>query len=52
MRNMKPYEAETTQLAVHFEKKNLKSALVKPANLCIAFEFPDEVEKGDFARTV
>jgi len=52
VRNMKPYEAETTQLAVHFEKKNLKSALVKPANLRIAFELPDEVEKGDFARTV
>ena len=34
-----------TRLVVNFEKKNLKSALVKPANLRIAFE-------GDFARTI
>ena len=31
------------RLAVHFEKKGVKSALVKPENLRIAFELPDEV---------
>jgi hypothetical protein len=31
------------RLAVHFEKKDAKSALVKPENLRIAFELPDEV---------
>ena len=30
------------RLAVHFEKKDAKSALVKPENLRIAFELPDE----------
>jgi hypothetical protein len=30
------------RLAVHFEKKSLKSVLVKPQNLRIAFELPDE----------
>jgi len=30
------------RLAVHFEKKGVKSALVKPENLRIAFELPDE----------
>jgi hypothetical protein len=28
--------------AVYFEKKSLKSALVKPENLWVAFELPDE----------
>ena len=32
------------RLAVHFEKKGAKSALVKPENLRIAFELPDEKE--------
>ena len=50
VRNMKPYEAETTRLAVRFEKKGMKSALVKPENLRIAFELPDEEEKGNCAR--
>jgi hypothetical protein len=31
------------RLAVHFEKKGAKSALVKPENLRIAFELPSEV---------
>jgi hypothetical protein len=31
------------RLAVHFEKKGAKSALVKPENLRIVFELPDEV---------
>jgi hypothetical protein len=31
------------RLALHFEKKGVKSALVKPENLRIAFELPDEV---------
>ena len=30
------------RLAVHFEKKDAKSALVKPENLLIAFELPSE----------
>jgi hypothetical protein len=30
------------RLAVHFEKKGLKSVLIKPENLCIAFELPNE----------
>jgi hypothetical protein len=30
------------RLAVHFEKKGVKSALVKPANLRIAFELPSK----------
>jgi hypothetical protein len=32
------------RLAVHFEKKGAKSALVKKENLRIAFELPDEKE--------
>ena len=28
------------RLGVNFEKKGVKSALVKPSNLCIAFELP------------
>jgi hypothetical protein len=31
------------RLAVHFEKKGAKSALVKPENLRIAFEIPQVV---------
>ena len=31
-----------TRLAVHFEKKGMQSALVKPANLRIAFELPSK----------
>jgi hypothetical protein len=30
------------RLAVHFEKKGVRSALVKPANLRIAFELPSK----------
>ena len=30
------------RLAVHFDKKSLKSALVRPANLRIVFELPSE----------
>ena len=32
------------RLGVNFEKKGVKSALVKPENLRIAFELPDEKE--------
>jgi hypothetical protein len=38
------------RFAVHFEKKNLKSAFVKPENLRIAFELPSEklpIESGN-----
>jgi hypothetical protein len=37
------------RFAVHFEKKNLQSAFVKPENLRIAFELPSEklpIESG------
>jgi hypothetical protein len=42
-------ETGPIRFAVHFEKKNLKSAFVKPENLRIAFELPDEklpIESG------
>ena len=38
------------RLVVHFEKKSLKSAFVKPENLRIAFELPSEklpIESGN-----
>ena len=41
--NVEENETGTTRLAVHFEKKGVKSALVKPENLRIAFELPSEV---------
>ena len=43
VRNVEENETGTTRLAVHFEKKGVKSALVKPENLRIAFELPSEV---------
>jgi hypothetical protein len=34
------------RLAVHFEKKGVRSALVKPENLIIAFELPQVVKSS------
>jgi len=44
VRNVKQDEESGTgiRLAVHFEKKGVKSALVKPENLWVAFELPSE----------
>ena len=42
VRNMKQDETGTTRLGVFFEKKGVKSALVKPENLRIVFELPSE----------
>jgi uncharacterized protein YkuJ len=39
VRNMKETE-NGIRLAVYFEKKGVKSALVKPGNLQVAFELP------------
>jgi hypothetical protein len=41
VRNLKHNEPDI-RCAVYFEKKSLKSALVKPENLRVAFELPDE----------
>lgn len=44
VRNVKPDDIEFSfsfRLGVNFEKKSLKSALVKPENLRIAFELPN-----------
>ena len=41
VRNVKRDETGI-RLAVHFEKKGVRSALVKPANLRIAFELPSK----------
>ena len=43
VRNVEENETGTTRLAVHFEMKGVKSALVKPENLRIAFELPSKV---------
>ena len=43
VRTMKQDETGMTRLGVNYEKKGVKSALVKPENLRIAFELPDEV---------
>lgn len=44
VRNVKQGESGTgIQLAVHFEKKSVMSALVKPENVRIVFELPNEV---------
>ena len=40
VRNIK-HSGTEIRLAVHFEKKGVKSALVKPANLRIAFDLPE-----------
>jgi hypothetical protein len=43
VRNVKPSDDGTEiRCAVYFDKKTLKSALVKPENLWVAFELPDE----------
>jgi hypothetical protein len=42
VRNIKQDGTEIP-LGVHFEKKGVKSALVKPANLRIVFELPELV---------
>jgi hypothetical protein len=42
-RNIQEKKEHGIRCAVYFEKKGAKSALVKPENLCIAFELPDEV---------
>jgi hypothetical protein len=42
VRNMKQDETGTTRLGVFFERKGVKSALVKPENLRIVFELPSE----------
>ena len=43
VRTMKQDETGMTRLGVNYEKKGVKSALVKPENLRISFELPDEV---------
>ena len=42
VRNVKQDEIGTTRLGVFFEKKGVKSALVKPENVQIVFELPSE----------
>jgi hypothetical protein len=49
VRDFKP-DGAGIRLAVHFEKKSLKSAFIKPENLRIAFELPSEklpIESGN-----
>ena len=43
VRNIQEKNEHGIRCAVYFEKKGVKSALVKPENLRIAFELPDEV---------
>lgn len=38
------YDGETGRYGVRFEDKGLTSALVKPSNLRIVFELPDETK--------
>ena len=40
VRDVKP-DGTGIRMGVHFEKKGVKSALVKPENLLIAFELPN-----------
>jgi hypothetical protein len=42
VRNVKQEETGATRLGVFFEKKGVKSALVKPENVRIVFELPSE----------
>jgi hypothetical protein len=42
VRNVKQDKTGTTRLGVFFERKGVKSALVKPENLRIVFELPSE----------
>ena len=42
VRNVKQEETGATRLGVFFEKKGVKSALVKPENVQIVFELPSE----------
>jgi len=39
---MKNDETGILRVEVHFEKKSLNSASLKPENLCIAFDLPSE----------
>ena len=43
VRDVKP-DGTGIRMGVHFEKKGVKSALVKPENLLIAFELPNNVK--------
>ena len=43
VRNIQEKNEHGIRCAVYFEKKGVTSALVKPENLRIAFELPDEV---------
>jgi hypothetical protein len=43
VRNVEEDESGILRFGIHFEKKGVKSALVKADNLQIVFELPNEV---------